>query len=308
MKITEQNIQKVSDRVYHLRQQWRRRVRISHVVHYVASSVFFLLSVVYAYSLLPLFLPKELQGNSSYLLGYLGRAWNFLQHSLSVPGQPALSAFTVFLAPFAISFLAAAVAAVIVALQYRAEPRPKVKGLKYNSIHSMYTGLRIYQEHIKFFEGFHGKLNSILSLAFSLLLTGMVAHALVSLGQFKTYWEVFLGWAIFGTAISWAAHRLLLGLMSFPVSLLYCFGAPAPGLRKALEKKTEELKPVYKYVDKPKEEPKSYPPSPMGTEDMLRIMRKAEEMVNGKPYTPSYLKDDPYALAGDWGHVDTSDI
>lgn len=283
MQISEKNIQKVSDRVHTLRQHWRQRVQISHVVHPVASSVFFLLSVVYSYSLLPLLLPEELQAQSLGFLDYFGHAWHFLQNLFSVPEKPVLSVFTVFFALYGISFLAAAVAAVIAACKCKKEPKPKVKGLKHSQVSSMVTGIKIYQERISVWENVNGTLNSILSLAFSLILTGMVAYAFAHHGLFEAHWEAFLGWAIFGTAASWVAHRLLLGGLRFPVALLYCFGAPAPGLRKALEKKAEEIKPKYKYVDQPKPYvPKSDQPAVWGSEDYARINARANEILHGR--------------------------
>lgn len=285
MKITEKNIQKVSDRVYNLRQHWRRRVKIKNVVHQVASSVFFVLSIVCAYSLLDIILLDEAQGKGYGLL-------------------------TMLLGVYGISFLSAVIAAVIIACRCKKEPRSKAKGFKYSEINSMVTGIKIYQERISPLEQFHGRLNNILSLAFALLLTGMVAYFYAIRGLFEAHWESFLGWAIFGTIFSGLVHRLLLGLLSFPVSLLYCFGAPAPGLKRALEKKAEELKPTYKYVDRPKSTvSKSSEPAVWGADDYARINKRAEEILRrgssaSDVWVPS--KEDIYEPLD--VHVDVSDM
>lgn len=252
MKITENNFQKVSARVHGLRQQWRCRIKVKDFVHQPASVTFFVLSVLCSYGLLSLFLLDHYQIENLGFVRYLGKAWEFLKGIFSVPGKPALSVLTVFLALYAISFLAAAVAAIIVAVKFQKEPIKKKQRLEYSNVSSMVTGLKIYQERINPLEGFHGKLNSILSLAFSLIITGLVAYIFGINKMFQAHWETFLGWAIFGTAILWIVHRLLLGILSFPVALLYCFAIPAPGLMRALEKKAEEIKPTYKYVDRPK--------------------------------------------------------
>lgn len=216
----------------------------------------------------------------------------------SVPGKPALSVLTVFLALYAISFLVAAIAAIIVAVKFQKEPIGKKHRLEYSIVSSMATGMKIYQERINPMELFHGKFNSTLSLAFALIITGLVAYIFGINKMFEAHWDAFLEWAIFGTAILWIVHRLLLGLLSFPVALLYCFPTPAPGLKKALEKKAEELKPTYKYVDRSKTTTgtSNYPAASGKMEPTIwydwrtgeRLLRNEDgEVVNGKGETVS---------------------
>ncbi len=306
MKITEKNIQRVSDRVHALRQHWQCRRKIRDIVHRVASCAFSLLSIVYAYNFLHLILPKELQGASLGILDYLGKAWEFLQKLFSVPGDPGLSVLTVFLALYAVSFLVAAIAAIVVALKFKKEPRPKGKKLVYSSVSSMVTGLNIYQERLGPMESFHGKFNSILSLAFALLFTGMVAYGFILYDLFEAHWKAFLAWAVVGTAFSWVVHRLLLGLLTFPVALLYCFGAPAPGLKRALIKKAEELKPKYSHLDNQKPYvSKNTTPAAWGAEDYARIAAKGEAALHGSDAWVPSREDllDPITH-----HIDVSDM
>lgn len=74
MRVTEENIQKVSDRVYGLRQQWRCRVKVKDIVHRPASVAFLLLSIVYSYSLLSALLLNDPQMEKTGFLKYLGTA------------------------------------------------------------------------------------------------------------------------------------------------------------------------------------------------------------------------------------------
>ena len=248
MKITEKNIRKVSDRVYGFRQQWRCRVQVKNVVHYAASPVFFLLSIFYIYPVLSVILFNDTPGETLPLLAFLEKLWRFLVDLFTVSGKPDLSALIVFFALYAAGFLAAAVAALVVVIRYKKEPRPKPATLSYSKVSSMATGMKIYQERVSPLESFHGKCNSILSLVFALLSTGLVAYFFAGNHLFSDNWEAFAAWAIFGTVGAWIVHRLLLGLLTLPVALLYYFPTPAPGLRRALEKKAEALRPVHKYT------------------------------------------------------------
>lgn len=305
MKITEKNFPKVSAKMHRLRQHWRRRVKISHVVQYVATVAFFALSLMWACHMLPVLLAEELAQKNLGFIRHIANAWDFVLDIFKVPEDPVARVFAGVPCMFVLSFLVAAVAAVVASVRYKPEPKPKDQ-LKHSVLSGMITGIKIYQERIGLLENYAVVWSNILSPVFAVCMMGLVAYLFGINSMFKDHMEGFIGVVIFVTIGSCIGHRLLSFLLSLPVALLYCFGMPAPGLRKALEAKKEELKPVYKYANQPKTYvSKETTPAAWGTEDYLRIQRKAEASLHGSDvWVPSRedLLDPPLV------HVDVSDM
>ena len=219
MKITEKNFPKVADRIYRMRQHWRRRVKVGNVVQYVATVAFFVFSLLWACHMLPVWLAENLAQKDLGFTRYIADGWDLILNLCKAPQDPAAQVWAGIPCVFALSFLAAAVAAVIVALRYKPEPKKKEQ-LKHSVLSGMVTGIKIYQERIGLFENFASYWSNILSPVFAVCVVGLAAYLFGINGLFETETDTFISIAIYGLLGSCIAHRVASFLLTLPVALL----------------------------------------------------------------------------------------